>query len=55
MKKMLISMALGLVLATVPMAIYAACKPEIKVGKLTCWLTGESCGGGVCVCSYNCG
>ncbi|MFV0389800.1 MAG: hypothetical protein ACK5NT_13730 [Pyrinomonadaceae bacterium] len=55
MKKTLLSIVFGLVLAIVPIAAYASCPDEIQIGKKACWLTGENCEGSVCVCSYNCG
>ena len=59
MKKVLSSVLLGLVLAAIPMAIYAACPSTITIGKgrdaQVCRLAGpESCSGGVCVCAYIC-
>jgi hypothetical protein len=56
MKKTLMSMALGLVFAVVPVAIYAAaCPGTITYGGKTCVLVGENCSAKVCVCAYNCG
>lgn len=50
------SMALGLVFAVVPVAIYAAaCPGTITYGGKTCVLVGENCSAKVCVCAYNCG
>jgi len=56
-RSIVLSLLLGIVLSFAAVAIYAGecCDDEIQVGKLTCWLTGENCGGGVGVCSYNCG
>jgi hypothetical protein len=58
MKKTLMSMALGLVLATVPVAIFAkaACADLITTSNgLVCTLTGSSTTpSGVTLCSYKC-
>ena len=56
MKKTLLSIALGLVLAAAPIAIFAGCCPgSIVVNGKRCVLTGSNCGGSVSVCSYACG
>ncbi|MGI8556010.1 MAG: hypothetical protein ACR2LT_06610 [Pyrinomonadaceae bacterium] len=60
MKKTLVSIALGLMLSIIPMAIYAnqaACPQTIVVNGQTCQLYegGDGgCSGGVCVCAYHC-
>lgn len=55
MKKRLVSIALGLVFAAVPMALYAACADVIVInGSTYCSLSGSSTVNGNEVCSYNC-
>lgn len=51
----IISFFIGAMLSIVPISVYASCPPTRQEGKKSCWLTGENCSGGVCVCSYNCG
>lgn len=51
----LISLMVGLILSVPAVAVIAACDPSITYDGKTCVLVGESCGGGVCVCAYNCG
>jgi hypothetical protein len=50
-----ISLLVGLVLSLPAVAALAACDPTITFEGKTCVLVGENCGGGVCVCAYNCG
>lgn len=54
-KLTLISLMFGLVLSLPAVAVLAACDPSITYEGKTCVLVGENCGGGVCVCAYNCG
>ncbi len=55
MKKKLISVALGLVFAAVPMAIFATCADVIVIdGSRYCSLTSSSTVNGHEVCSYSC-
>jgi hypothetical protein len=51
MKKTLMSIALGLVLAGVPVAIFA-CADLITSGTTVCTLSGSANGGTICF--YNC-
>lgn len=55
LKVSMLSFFIGAVLSIVPITVYAACDQTIVFDGKTCTLTGESCGDGVCVCSYNCG
>jgi hypothetical protein len=55
MKKTLASIVLGLVLAAVPIAVFATCAASITVNGKKCTLSGSSSGGGVEICYYNCG
>lgn len=55
LKIALISLMVGFVLSVPTVAVLAACDPTITYDGKTCVLVGENCGGGVCVCAYNCG
>ncbi len=50
-----ISFFIGALLSIVPISVYAGCGKTTEYEGTTCYLTGENCDGGVCVCSYNCG
>lgn len=55
MKKKIISVALGLVFAAVPMAIFATCADVLVInGSTYCSLTSSSTVNGSEVCSYSC-
>lgn len=56
MKKLFISVILGLVLSIIPMAVYAACSHLIVIGgNVHCVLTGSSTTpSGADICYYNC-
>jgi hypothetical protein len=51
----LVSLTVGFVLSISTVAVLAACDSTITYEGKTCTLVGENCGGGVCVCAYNCG
>ncbi len=55
LKLVVISFFIGAVLSVVPISVYAGCAKTTEYEGTSCYLTGESCSDGVCVCSYNCG
>jgi hypothetical protein len=55
MKKTITSIVLGLILAIVPISIFANCAQYITSGGQTCKLKASTCDSSGCVCVYTCG